>query len=223
MSRSASVIITMVVAALLVRISITGEHTRYVRAGMGPWLLVAGLVLAITTALVVVSERAAESDHTHPGPRIGWLLLGLVLVVFVIAPGPLGSYALDRTNRVDITPGGSSFLPLEPQAEPRAMSLLEFSQRAYDAGEASFGPNTVRLTGFVAPHKGGDFALARYRIACCAADAQATIVRVVGVAQPAATDAWVTVDGTFAGTNGDVAVLRAIQVKVVAAPDDPYE
>ena len=224
MSRAASTVLTMIVAALLIRISLTGEHARYVRAGMGPWLLAAGVVLALTTALVVVGERTTDhQSHVHSGPRVGWLLLALVLVLFVVAPGALGSYSLDRTTRVDIGRGAPSFAPMDPQTEPVAISLLEFSQRAFDGGAESFRNNTLQLTGFIAPAKGGGFTLARYRISCCAADAQATIVRVVGVDKPAKNDAWVTVDGTFDGTSGATAVLLAERVRVVTTPDEPYE
>jgi hypothetical protein len=39
----------------------------------------------------------------------------------------------------------------------------------------------VQLTGFVAAVEGAGFRLARYQIACCAADAAPVVVRVVGV------------------------------------------
>ena len=46
-------------------------------------------------------------------------------------------------------------------------------------GYFSFNGNTVRLTGFVAGSKGSGFEIARYQIACCAADAIPVVVHVV--------------------------------------------
>ena len=58
------------------------------------------------------------------------------------------------------------------------MSLLEFVQRAADRDGASFSGTTVELTGFVAGAGPSGFDLARYSIACCAADAAVAVVAV---------------------------------------------
>src|SRR5258705_275010 len=121
----------LLVGALLVRLSVGGAYARYVRVGMGPWLLVAGILLA---------------------------LLGL------------GSFGVDRST-VAVTSGGRTFAPL-PEGATVPMTLLEFDERAADHDGASFGSTPVLLTGFVAQASDGNgFRLARYQIACCAADA----------------------------------------------------
>jgi uncharacterized membrane protein YcgQ (UPF0703/DUF1980 family) len=80
----------------------------------------------------------------------------------------------------------------------------------------------VQLTGFVAGADAGGFRLARYQIACCAADAAPVVVRVVGRDAPPR-DRWVTVTGTFQPGGRELPELAASNVVEVAPPDDPYE
>jgi hypothetical protein len=124
----------------------------------------------------------------------------------------LQRFGVDRSAAVNITSGGRTFTPLRSGATV-PMSLLEFDQRVADHDGASFGSTPVRLTGFVARTADGNgFRIARYQIACCAADAVAAVVRVTGTAgNPPARDQWVTVTGTFQmrGTCSGV-VLEAV-------------
>ncbi len=60
------------------------------------------------------------------------------------------------------------------------MTLLEYGQRAFDHEGASFDGAVVQLTGFVVGPQAEGFLLARYQIACCAADAAPVVIRVVG-------------------------------------------
>jgi uncharacterized repeat protein (TIGR03943 family) len=103
------------------------------------------------------------------------------------------------------------------------MTLLEFGQRAFDRDGASFGGATVQLTGFVAAAEDGGFRLARYQIACCAADAAPVVVRVIGSRRVPARDRWVTVTGVFQPGGGELPALAATNVVELPAPDDPYE
>jgi uncharacterized repeat protein (TIGR03943 family) len=108
-------------------------------------------------------------------------------------------------------------------AEPVPMTLLEFGQRAFDRDGASLQGAAVRLTGFVAGTEDGGFRLARYQIACCAADAAPVVVRVVGGRRVPARDRWVTVTGVVRSGGGELPQLAATNVVEVPAPDDPYE
>ena len=118
-----------------------------------------------------------HGDHHH-GIGVGWLLLAPVVTLLLIAPPALGAYGVDRNARVEIA-RGELFEPLPPDPAPRPMAVIEFLQRAYDRDGASMAGATVELTGFVADDNGGEgFRLARYGIACCAADARASVTRV---------------------------------------------
>jgi len=229
----------LLVGAMLIRLTVTDAYQRYVRAGMGPWLLIAGVLLAalgavaVLTALRAGNEDPAENerheghghdeDHEH-GDGVGWLLLVPVLALLLVVPPALGSFGVDRSR---VTAGGGDvFDPLPAATEPREMTLLEFDQRAFDRKGHSMRGAELRLTGFVArPADGNGFRLARYQIACCAADAVAAVARVSGATGAAPTrDAWFTVTGTFRGIGADgVPEFAASAVQQLPAPVDPYE
>ena len=245
--------IVLCTGVMLVRLAVTGDHQKYVRPGMGPYLIVAGVLLVVlglvTTVQVLLRgpehEPAGESgvpaeDHGHghghrPGHVGGpasYLLVAPLVAVLVFAPPGLGSFAVERSAAVSAR---SAALP-EPEdpfalydpltsAEPTVMSLFEFTERAHDRAGASFAGKPVNLTGFVSRQRDGEgFQLARYQIACCAADALSSVVRVVGAGPPPPRDTWVTVTGTFrAMTKDGSAELTAIEIRPVPPPVNPYE
>jgi uncharacterized repeat protein (TIGR03943 family) len=141
-------------------------------------------------------------------------------------PPALGSFGVDR-SQVTTTAGASDvFIPLPAGAAPRDLTLLEFDQRAFDRGGNSLRGARVRLTGFVArTQDGSGFRLARYQIACCAADAVAAVARISGSSGAApARHAWFTVTGTFHGLARDgVPEFIASSIQLIPAPVDPYE
>jgi uncharacterized repeat protein (TIGR03943 family) len=230
-SEDARATTVLLVGALLIRLAIGGAYAKYVRTGMGPLLLVAGVLLAGLGAFGVVralrrGDRAPAPDahgHRH-GERIGWLLLAPVVALLLVTPPTLGSFGVTRSAAVDVTSGGKVFDRLPPDRTV-PMTLLEFDERAADHRGASFGTAQVRLTGFVTPSSDGrGFRIARYQIACCAADAVASVVRVTGASgSRPARDQWVTVTGTFFPAADRVPEVHAISVAEVATPLDPYE
>ena len=228
----------LLVGALLVRLYAGGAYARYVRVGMGPWLLVAGILLALLglagvvrallrpqrTSTVDGDGEGDGHDHHDHGERVGWLLLAPVIALLMVAPPALGSFGVDRSTVVAVSSGGRTFAPL-PAGATVPMTLLEFDQRAADHDGSSFGTAQVRLTGFVADT--GDasgFRLARYQIACCAADAVAAIARVTGVTgDPPARDSWVVATGTYRHSSGAVPELVVSSLTSIPPPVDPYE
>jgi uncharacterized repeat protein (TIGR03943 family) len=196
--------------------------------GLGPWLAIAGIAVLVLGSLTLIRslrhDRVVDvHDHDH-GDRVGWLLLAPIAALLLVAPPTLGSYGVDRGAAVDIRAGASVFEPIAPGSGPVPMTLLEFGQRAFDHGGASFEGVPVELTGFVVADEPGGFRLARYQIACCAADAAPVVIRVVGVAgDPPARDQWVTVTGTSRPGDGEIPVLAATTVAPIATPNDPYE
>ena len=242
-SEDARATTVLLVGALMVRLAITGAYLKYVRTGMG-WLLLAAGVLLVALGLVGVvralGRRGRPAPHTHDdqapgredapahdhghGDRIGWLLLAPVLALLLVTPPSLGSFAVDRSAAVNVSSGGKTFDPL-PSGRTMPMSLLEFDQRTADHAGASFGSTPVRLTGFVTPAADAQgFRIARYQIACCAADAIASVVRVTGaVGGRPGRDQWVTVIGTFNHSADGVPELRATSLAQTSAPADPYE
>jgi uncharacterized repeat protein (TIGR03943 family) len=223
--------ISIVLGTVLLRLTLAGTYKRYVREEMGVWLLLAAIVVIALGIVTIVralrgDEPADGHDHAdHEGHvPVGWLLLAPIAALLLVAPPTLGSYGVDRAGRVDVSAGARVFDRLPRTDRPAPMTLLEFAQRAFDHDGASFNGVTVQLTGFVAGDEGGAFRLARYQIACCAADATPVVVLVSGaVGDPPSRDRWVTVTGAFRRNDGELPELGATSIAEIPAPNDPYE
>jgi uncharacterized repeat protein (TIGR03943 family) len=216
--------ITVLIGAVLLRLTLGDTYQRYVREGMGTWLLVAGVALVALGAVTLVRAlRHSDHDHEH-GVGVGWLLLAPIAALLLVAPPTLGSYGVGRGARVDVRSGPALFAKLDRGAPALPMTLLEFGQRAFEHRGRSFNGASVQLVGFAAGTQGNGFRLARYQIACCAADAIPVVVEVDGsVGALPSKDQWFQVTGTFKGVDGDVPRLAATSLVAIAAPVDPYE
>jgi uncharacterized repeat protein (TIGR03943 family) len=214
------------VAAVVLRLTLTDQYLRFVKDGMRPWLLVAGVALALLGFVTVIRAlRGDEHDGDHGAPREGWLILAPIAALLLVAPPALGSYGVDRASAVSITSHAGEFPPLPGGDAPVPMTLLEYGQRTYDGDGSTLRNATVQLTGFVASGATtSSFRMARYQISCCAADAAAAVVEVVGISGSAPPrDEWVMVTGEYAPPDGDTPVLAAVSVQRIPPPEDPYE
>lgn len=228
--RPAAGTLTALVGLLTIRLTVDGSFQRYVRTSMRPWLLIAGVaLLALGIVAIVVGIRTAggiddHADDDH-GIGVGWLLLVPVVALLLVAPPTLGSFGVNRSTAVRVTSGRSSLPPLAESGQPIAMSLQEFTERSFDHGGASMRGRIISLTGFVADGaSAASFRLARYQISCCAADAAAAVVRIVGFSgSPPPRDQWLTVTGRVSPVEGDDPVLTATALRDITAPEDPYE
>jgi uncharacterized repeat protein (TIGR03943 family) len=228
--------ISVLLGTVILRLTLTGTYQRYVREEMGPFLLVAGvavLVLGVITLTRALRGGASGSHHhdyddghghDHGGDiPVGWLLLAPIAALLLVAPPTLGAYGVDRANVV-VKPGGRVFDPLVRGRGPVPMTLLEYGQRAFERDGASFNGVPVRLTGFVAGADAHGFRLARYQIACCAADATPAVVVVTGTTGDLPPrDQWLTVTGTYEPAGEELPRLSATSVVEIAVPNDPYE
>jgi uncharacterized repeat protein (TIGR03943 family) len=210
------------VGAVILRLTLTGDYLRFVQPGMHNWLLLAGSALAMLGGVTIV--RALRVDGHDEHPREAWLILAPIAALLLVAPPALGSYGVDRGATLQITSGSGEFPPLPKGRGALPMTLLEYGQRSFDSDGRTLRGATVELTGFVASGATTDsFRLARFQIACCAADAAAAIVQVVGTAGALPSDEWVTVTGRFTPPDGDTPQLSAVSVEPIPAPEDPYE
>jgi uncharacterized repeat protein (TIGR03943 family) len=232
-------VLLVVLGATAVWLWWSGEALNYVRPGLAPWLLASGVVVGLLGLLPpfgLLGGQAAHADghdgHRHRA-RVGWLLLVPVLVVMVVQPAALGSYAVASRSAV---PGGGDggFGPLAaPVRGAVPMSMAEFVTRAVRDPDRSLAGVRVRLVGFVAPSEGkeGGYRLTRFVIFCCAADAEALQAVVGGDATPRARDQWLEVEGTWVprppaaedDSSPPPPVLRADVVRPVAPARPPYE
>ena len=231
-------VLLVVLGATAIWLWWSGEALNYVRPGLAPYLLASGvivLLLGMLPPVGLLGQQAAGPAHAPGGhqhtARVGWLLLMPVLVVLLVQPTALGSYAVSGRS---VVPGGGDdqYPPLAaPVRGAVPMPMAEFVTRAVrDPGQSLAGVR-VRLVGFVAPGEGGDgYRLTRFVIFCCAADAEALQTVVRGDPAPRARDQWLEVEGTWLPRPAAVddptpppPVLRADLVRPIAPPRPPYE
>ena len=235
-----------VLGAMAVWLWRSGQALNYVRPGLVPLVGAAGLVLLALGLLpplgLLSPGRARHSpdgsgdqgghqhQHHHEG-RVGWLLLAPVLVVLVVQPAALGSYAASSRTVVPGSGGQDQFPPLAaPLRGAVPMTMAEFVTRAVRDPNQSLAGVRVRLTGFAIPAEGGGYRLTRFVIFCCAADAEALQAVVRGDSVPRARDQWLEVEGTWVPRPAAVddpipppPVLQADLVRPVAPARPPYE
>jgi uncharacterized repeat protein (TIGR03943 family) len=231
---AAGATISLLIGAVLLRLTLTDTYLRYVRDELGPFLLIAGLAVAALGVVTLVrafrqepsevhGHGDLEHEHEH-GIGVGWLLLAPIAALLLVAPPTLGSYGVDRAAKIQIKAGSGVFAALDRESGPVPMTLLEYGQRSFERNGRSLSGATVELRGFVAKTEDRGFQLARYQIACCAADAAPVVVRVVGTSgDPPALDEWVTVTGTFRPIEDDLPTLSATSLVETPAPEEPYE
>ncbi len=214
----------------------TDLFQRYVKAGLRPLLLGAGVVLIAAAAATVWYEwRASRSTdsrprsaHTHREPRISWLLVVALFALVLVRPPALDSYSGLRAGTAVPAPFG--FPPLAATS-PLPLAVLDYAGRAvYDHGRSLQG-RQVELTGFVAVDQGGAVYLIRMILNCCAADAQPVKIGLTGQVPPVLQpDTWLQVTGTYTGkqatdpvNSGPIPFIDVQQARPVPAPSDPYE
>ena len=216
----------------------SGQALNYVRPGLAPYLLASGVIvglLGLLPPLGLLGEHTnagQTSGHHQHRARVGWLLLVPVLVVMLVQPAALGSYAVSSRSVVPGS-GDGQFPPLTaPVRGAVPMSMAEFETRAVRDANQSLAGVRVRLVGFAAPAEGdaGGYRLTRFVIFCCAADAEALQAVVAGDPTPRARDQWLEVEGTWVPRPAAVddpspppPVLKADLVHPVTQPHPPYE
>jgi uncharacterized repeat protein (TIGR03943 family) len=236
LNRQAQAVILLLVGGAVLRTSLTDLYLRYVKQGLRPLLIVAGVLLVLAAVMTLWyelrgkgEEHAHDDGHGHAGePRIAWLLILPVFALLLVAPQALGSYAADRTGTA--LQQVSDFPPL-PDGDPAKISVLDYASRAvFDEGR-SIGTRKVRLTGFVLNGQDGRPYLARMILTCCAADARPVKVGLSGdVPTGLKPDTWLDVTGTYTkksvkdAINGEtIPYLDVVDFQQIQAPNEQYE
>ncbi|GLY95221.1 TIGR03943 family protein [Actinoplanes sp. NBRC 103695] len=243
MNRQAQGVILLLLGGAIVKAGITDLSLRYVKEGLRPFLVAAGLLLvaaAVMTlwydlrparATAASSPSPQDGDDHHHEPRVGWLLLLPVLGLLLVAPPALGSDAAGRSGSVLAAAPSDAVYPALPPGDPVPVSLLDYASRAvFDEGR-TLRDRTVRLTGFVAPGRDGQPMLVRMVLSCCAADGRPIKVALTGdVPSGLPPDTWVHADGTWvARTAADeinqaaVPYLEVRSWQRITAPRQQYE
>jgi uncharacterized repeat protein (TIGR03943 family) len=236
-TRSVVLVILGATAAWLWR---SGAALNYIRPSLVPYLVVSAVILVLLGLLPPFGllrwrpavPREEGTGHGHLGARVGSLLIVPVLVVVLVQPAALGSYAVSGRSGV---PGQSDsvFPPLAPPVRGAVpMTMLEFVTRALYDRSQSLADVRVRLVGFVAPGESDQgYRLTRFVISCCAADAAALQLVVHGDHRQWQRDQWLEVEGQWlrrpvsAANDPDppLPVLTAEVVRPIPQPREPYE
>ena len=245
MRRDVQGIVLILVGGAVLRITIGDTFLNYVQEPMRPWLLLSGGILVVLGVLALIDAirkgRAADDEHTphdepheHDdghghgagGPRAAWLLLLPVLAIFLIAPPALGAYAAAR-GLTNSAPASEAKAPPLPPGDPAQVTVAEYVGRAVWDDGLTLVDRTVQMTGFVTPDPAGGWWISRMAVACCAADAIASKVKVLDAPDLPA-DTWVTITGRWVpggGTKTDTAIplIEVIDLVEVPQPRNPYE
>lgn len=211
-------------AAVLVRLALTGEYLRFITPWMRWPLLGAGMVL-----LVMAVRPALGWTHAsvHAGaPRSAWLLLLPTVLVLAVAPPPLGAFLAERRSGQPVVVRDPVVVDLPGSEGPLPLSPGDFAWGASLTGDPmGIAGRRITMSGFVSHGKEDDWFLTRLEIACCAADAVVSRVRIDGHESPPR-DQWVQVTGTWLEGSGRLpeapATLVAERVVEVDAPREVY-
>jgi uncharacterized repeat protein (TIGR03943 family) len=238
MNRQAQAVVLLLVGGAILRASVTDLYLRYVKEGLRPFLIAAGVLLVAAAVATLWYElrpgrRADAHDghddgHGHAEPRVAWLLVLPVFALLLVAPPALGSYAANRAGTA--LQETSDFPPLPP-GDPVTVSVVDYATRAvYDDGKSLAG-RRVQVTGFVMVGDDGAPYLARMTLSCCAADARPVKIGLDGaVPTGLAADSWLEVVGRYTSrstkdsvNDGVIPYLEVEEARQIAAPTNQYE
>jgi uncharacterized repeat protein (TIGR03943 family) len=234
-NREAQGVVLFVVGAAVLRASLTDLYLRYVRAGLRPFLVVAGIVLIIAAVATFWYElrpanalREKQRGRAHHEPRIAWLLVLPVFALILVAPPALGSYAANRTGTALQRPAG---FPALAAGDPLPLTVLDYATRAvYDRGNSLAG-RQIKIIGFITVGRDAPY-LTRMVLSCCAADALPVKVGLSGKVPTAALrpDTWLEVTGTYTTkqvkdhvNDATIPFIEVSQARAIPAPHDRYE
>lgn len=227
MKREAQGLLLFLVGAAVLRVSLSDLYLRYVRAGLRPLLLLAGVVI-IVAAIATVWYGRKRPDERHHQPRVSWLLLLPVFALILVVPPALGSYAADRAGTALQPPAGFAALPA---GDPLRLTVPDYAARAvYDHGRSLDG-RRIELTGFVTAGQHGVPYLTRMVLNCCAADAQPIKIGLAGqVPVQLRPDTWLDIIGTYVSrqakddiNGGPIPFIEVLSATPVPAPREQYE
>jgi uncharacterized repeat protein (TIGR03943 family) len=237
--RDAAAVVLVALAALGLRLGFTDALLDYVQ----PWMRWPIVATAVLLAVLGVSELVdsvsgrqsastgpadgcpapgQEAGHGGHSTRVAWLLAAPVVVTLVVAPGALEADAVFRALPAAPIPL-DELAPLPTPIDGwYELPVAEFVARSVGP-EGGLEGLPVKLVGFVVD-RGEDSSLARFRISCCAADAQVSEVRLRGVDAVPAENSWIVVYGRWVpgGPTGG-AVMDVERLIPVARPANPYE
>lgn len=212
---------------------VSGEMSRY----LGPrtyWVVPFGAAALGLAALLHVLTMLADSPQPRPSATelIGTtMLIAPLLAVLMVPNAELGSLASARkSSSSDVSSAAAGLAPEDASIveDPMFRDIVYAEESSRYARVTGLVDGTeVDLVGFVDDESNGPagtFALTRFYVSCCAADAIPFSVAVdPGDAKQAVPDAdeWARVAGVLEERDGRLVVV-ADTLEKVSEPEEPY-
>lgn len=228
-------------ALLIAKLFVAQEMVKYMSPALDPLTALTGLVLGLMglMELRAAHRRLDENLEHHPSTSSDQALTILLLAVplalgLLVTPRGLGASALGGENIANLlltfaAPAtGARWSPSRPIPGAPIEDIPDLLAYLGQAGESGVG-QPLRVTGLVAGSAAlgpDEFALLRFSIAHCVADARPLGLLVVApeyTARPA--DQWVAVEGTLdtRERNGDrLVTIVASTITPIEEPRNPY-
>ena len=205
-------------AALFAVLWATSSSSRYLGVRT-QWLVPLGAV-TLGAATVIGLVGARHADRLRVGEALGLFAMLVPLAGVLLVPhAELGAFAAAHKS--------SAFFPAvepKPPATPRDVTLLDIKIAERDemfALVSHIHPGTrIDLAGVVTRLAPGRFALTRFFITCCIADAQPLSI-IVRSPHAVELDRWVRAVGSLT-RDGPHLALVADRVSAIERPSDPY-
>jgi putative membrane protein len=212
-------------AVLFWFVLLTGRTPLYLSSRTAWVAPIGAVLLTVAAAGRLLSARAIRPIRLGRGAawRLGLLALPVV-VLLVLPPTTLGSYAASRRSLVGGAFGASPGDVSTGEVTLADVAAAMWSPEAAKALTERAG-SRVAFVGIVVRREGmpaDEFLLTRFIMTCCVADALSVQVRVVG-APPGMfqEDQWVRVAGTIYPLGREV-VVQASEITGVQRPARPY-
>ena len=233
-------------AGFIAKIFLTGQMVKYMSPSLDPLTAAAGIVLAGMGVMELLQSRIPDPadahrhdhDHDHESGKIDQaftylLVMAPMILGLIVTPQALGSSVMSGTSMFSLLlayPSNMGRANVDaPPAPAKPISdmpeLLVYLRRA---GESGVGQR-VRAAGVVVRNDalgGNEFALLRYSIVHCVADAIPVGLLVVTPGDPGvASDGWVEVEGVLAVRQREgnrLVSIEADRVVLAEEPVNPY-
>jgi uncharacterized repeat protein (TIGR03943 family) len=214
MSRPVQAFVLVMLGAALIRLGATGAADNYVRTGLRPYLIAAGVLFAVLGIVGVIrdlradqveqaaatfraearvrtrgpgaqpAERHDHENHGWYGHGVSWLLCLPLLLLLVSPPPALGSYAAGRTDAKVPRPVGNPSYPPLAAADPASLTIRDYAARAVWDHGRTLTGRRIVLTGFVAPAVSGGDSWFLARLHIVCCAADAQTAKVAVVGSP---------------------------------------
>jgi uncharacterized repeat protein (TIGR03943 family) len=202
MNKQAQAVVLLLVGGAVLRASFSDLYLRYVKQGLQPFLIAAGVMLVAAAVMTLWYElrprdgapaepghddfeQAGSLDATRPRPaqlvdehadhgHSGEPRIAWLLLLPVFGLLLVAPPALGSyaANRSGMSLQAQSDFAPLPAGDPATISVLDYASRAIFDEGRSLGGRRVQLTGFVSASPDGNFYLTRMILSCCAADAR---------------------------------------------------